>query len=290
MIEDGVSGILFSPRDAGACAAAVSRALAMGDAERAAMGKAAVARIAELCGNERVVRRRVELYGESGARPRSAGARGGARREVVVFDGGMPGIEPGRGRPGSPAEERLVAAVGDGDGIDFAHGWTSHGERVRVFGTPSLASLARGAREVGPVVVAREVAERVFGGRGVEGQSPWGVAVALCAAGCVGAVVPEVVTEVGPEPGEGAALGELVRRIEDLERGLRQWKWRAEVAERELARIRGSHGWGVLQRVYAVLHVLKGRGLARGAAGGGSYHGAGNEATESGGGGRNQIA
>jgi hypothetical protein len=275
MIEDGKSGVLFAPGDAGACAVALRRALAMSDAERAAMGREAARRIAELCGNERVVARRVELYRASGRESNPAPGRAGSPGEVVVVGGDAARCAA------------LVEAVRDGEGVDFAHGWTSHAGRVRVFSTPSVAALSRGAREIGPVVVTRDALDALSDGSNSPDQSPWELAVALAGAGRCGAVVPEVVTEVPPGPGEAAALEEVRQRIEALERSVREWKWRAERAEGELARIRGSRGWAALQRVYTLLHVLKGRGFGRPR----DYHPpAATGKAETGGRGRNQIA
>jgi glycosyltransferase involved in cell wall biosynthesis len=277
MIEDGRSGILFAPGDAGACAAALGGALAMSDAERAAMGREAARRIQEICGNERVVARRVELYGASGRGRvlKPAPGRAGSPGDDVVVVGGE----------AEPCGE-LIQAVRDGDSVEFAHGWTSNGGRVRVFSTPTLASLARGAREIGPIAVTREALERGRATGAAADASSWELALALCAAGCRGAVVPECVTEAAPGPSEATALEELTKRIETLERGVREWSWRAERAEAELARIRSSRGWAVLQRLYGVLHVLRGRGFGTRP----RYDRAGTEATESGGRGRKQIA
>jgi hypothetical protein len=253
----------------------------MSDEERSRMGRAAVARILELCGNEQVVARRVALY----ARSREGRAARGARhkKDVVLVNGGEGG-----------GAERLIAAVRDGVGVDFAHGWTSHRGRVRVFGTPTVESLALAGRTIGPVAVSREAAEdprvrRLLRGKGTERnwESSWGVAAVLAAAGYRGAVVPEVVTEVAPSGLEEPELVAVERAARESARQVAAQREEIAALRGELERIKASRGWGVLQRVYAVLHVLKGRGFPKT----GGYDRAGTEATESGGKqGRNQIA
>ena len=243
MIRDGREGLLFAPGDAAACAAALSRAAHLSSEAWAEMGQSAAARMLEMCGNERVVQQRIGHYRRVIAR-QSLPTRTPRRKFIVV-------------NPGTAAAssiERLAVAAEAG-GASFAHGWTrSPGGGVRAFASPCLDTLAASAREIGPVVVDASLAERDPAQSLMSGDS-WSLAFALTAAGHTGIVVPDVVTDVEDEP-----LSRVEREaVRDLERraaaGMK--------AVQELDRIKASTGWGLLQRCYAVLHILKGRGIKR---------------------------
>lgn|GEM_PF-791138 len=60
MIEDGVSGLLFTPGDANDLAHAIERATTMSDEQRSIMGRAARQRIAAVCDDAAIVTRRVD--------------------------------------------------------------------------------------------------------------------------------------------------------------------------------------------------------------------------------------
>ena len=90
---------------------------------------------------------------------------------------------------------------------------------------------------------------------GVHTDSTWVLALALCAAGYRGAVVPEAAADV-PMTEHHPAERSLFRKLSDTEESLAS-------TEFELRKIYGSRGWKTLQRVYGVLHVLKGRTFTR---------------------------
>jgi len=64
VVRDGIEGLVVPPRDAGALAAAIERALRLSDAERAAMGARARARIARDFSDARVVADTLRVYDE----------------------------------------------------------------------------------------------------------------------------------------------------------------------------------------------------------------------------------
>lgn len=286
LIEDGVSGILFTPGDPAACAGALRRALSMSPEDARRMGAEAGRRIALLCGNDGVATARIEQYTRARVSPRPPT---GAPRDVVVVNT--------RHVPRQTVD-RLARAVregGGGDGIDFAHGWTSHDGRARVYSTPTLESLSLAPRAIGPIALTRTAAEdprlapfltRRRSDDALTCDSPWALAALLAACGYRGAVVPEAVIDTPPTSLEEPELASLHRAAEDLKRLA---STRAEtIAElrAELNRIKSSRGWSLLQRLYAVLHVLKGRGLRRAH----DYHRPEESRPEPGPAGRNQIA
>jgi hypothetical protein len=151
---------------------------------------------------------------------------------------------------------------------------------MEVFGSPTLEGLAAGPRGIGPVVVASSALDGVCA---ADWRSPWAVAAALAERGEEGAVVPDCINDAEhdgrrdawPEVrGEravelclalGPAMTAALAMHGDRATGSPPaaggpWERRAAEAERELARIMGSRGWRWLSRVYAALHILKGRG------------------------------
>lgn len=240
MIRDGRDGVLFEPGDSAACAAALRLAGAMDPAVAVEMGRSAAARILALCGNERIVRERVEHVSGNG---RAALGHGpGETRDWVVVD---------RNAASEDAVAQLRNAA-EKSGAAFAHGWTrDQSGRVRAFSTPRVGLLALAPRQIGPLVVERRWAERpelegllrFTGENDAAAGSSRVVAIALLSAGATGVVAPEVLTD---EAGPGESGHD-----------------RAAELEAELARIHASRGWGVLQRVYDLLHILRGRGLRR---------------------------
>lgn len=238
MIRDGVDGVLFDPGDADACAAALNRAVAMPPSEVAAMGRSAAARILSLCNNRSVVEQRLAHYERAVAASRRR-CSPTARTCCVVNGTGIP----------DAALERLKEAAA-WSGAGFAHGWTRHpGGGVRAFSTPRVELLALAPRRIGPLVVDAAVLEdpavrrllRVTGPDRAEADCAWALAMVLLAGGVTGVVAPDVVIEQPDDPHDVAA--------------------RAAVAE--LRAIRASRGWRVLERIYDVLHILRGRGLRR---------------------------
>jgi hypothetical protein len=283
MIEDGVSGVLFQPGEAGACAAALARALAMPDNEARRMGTAAARRILGLCANVTVVAQRVEAFARSRGRGSGAPAR---RREVVVVN---------TRRATSGIIERLAAAVREGEGIDFAHGWTRMGERVRAFSTPALETLVWAHQPVGPVAISAQAAAdpriaTLLKARGYDGaltcDVPWGLLAMLASAGYHGAVVPDAVMEELPHAAEQPDVAAARAEVDSLKRRCAQQTVAIVQLREELSRIKASRGWRVLQRVYDVLHLVRGRGVRRPRV----YDRAEELGAERGARGRNQIA
>jgi glycosyltransferase involved in cell wall biosynthesis len=263
MITGDGDGLLFAPGDVGDCAAALTRAARMSAAEAAAMGQGARRRIMALCGTGGVIRERLAHFERVIDGPRNLPRR--RERGGIVVLGPEQGAEP------------LREAVASG--ADFAHGWTDVPGVVRAFGTPTLAGLAAGPRAIGPVAVAAEVLEKAGP---VDWRDPWEVATALAEAGFEGAVVPDCLSPAtggsAPWPdAKGRAASDLCQELGPAMVGALAgiagagrigegefWRGRAERAEGALAAIKASRGWRWLERVYAVLHVLRGRGRGGG--------------------------
>jgi glycosyltransferase involved in cell wall biosynthesis len=243
MIRDGRDGLLFAPGDAAACASALGRAAQLNPEQWARTGQAAAARMLEMCGNQRVVEQRLDHYRRVIARE-SMPSRP-TRRSMVVVN---------QGTADAPSIERLARAAEVGGAV-FAHGWTrAPGGDVRAFASPCLDTLAVSAREIGPVVVDASIVERDPAKSLVPGNS-WNLAFALAAAGHEGIVVPDVVTDAEDEP--------LSRVQREAVRELERRAAAGTKAVQELAQIKASTGWAFLQRCYAILHILKGRGMRR---------------------------
>lgn len=271
MISGNGDGILFEPGDVEGCAAALERAARLSASELSAMESAAQARIGSLCATAAVVRDRTRHFEEVIQRARGT-ERPRRNVEVVVIGSGESGP--------------LVDAVRAG--AAFAHGWARIGDSVQVFGTPSLEGLALAPRGIGPIAAARSVLENAP--ENTNWRSPWDVAAALARCGNEGAVVPDCLNDapnsesamlwphavgtdavdlclsLGPAMVAAIAAARNSDATPTTGAGNVDWRIRAKKAETELARIKSSRGWRWLNRVYAVLHILKGRGRPSGGA------------------------
>lgn len=236
LIRDGESGLLFEPGNAPACAAAIAFAAAMSPDRRRAMGMAAAKRVRELCGNGHVVARRLAHY--AGVRTAGASSRHPSERMIVINGSGA-------STEGVDALRHAVEITGE----DFAHGWVRTGSGVHAFSTPRLRTLGLSSRVLGPVVIRESALARAGvddlltedGAGSWRVGNTWILVMELCAAGCRGVCVPGVL--------ESGTL----RELHPLDRAL--WQ--------ELKTIKSSRGWRVLNRVYDVLHVVRGRGIRR---------------------------
>jgi len=267
MISGDGDGLLFEPGDIEGCAGALVRAGSMSDAELAEMGRAARERIVAICGTAAIIRDRIrnlECVADHGA----------ARQCKRPSTASVPSVVIGGG-DAAP----LVAAVNAG--AAFAHGWVRTNRGLHAFGTPTTAGLAIAPRQIGTIAIARSALERVP--CGVDWRSPWEVAVALATAGEKGVVVPDFISDAavgtpgaawpdaqGEEavrlcmelgPAMVAAIAGLPSKPAPRPGNFHQVPGVREAsAEAELARIKASRGWRWLQRVYGILHRLKGRG------------------------------
>jgi glycosyltransferase involved in cell wall biosynthesis len=244
IIRDGVDGLLFAPGDPRACAEAIRRALALPAGAAAAMGRAAAQRILDLCANERVLVRRVDQFGSVAESPR---AHATGAMPAIVADQPVPSTLPTLAEP----LQRNAA-------LDFACAWTSAAGEVRAISTPHSSTLAYSPPDAGPIAVSGRAAA-LLAARGLitpddgayRTHSTRDCLIALAAAlSDHGAVVPRVLSEtppVAPTPQPPPA------------RDTRE----TDALRRELDTIKSSRGWRTLQRVYRVLHILKGRGLPR---------------------------
>ncbi len=261
MVSDDKSGLVFNAAEAGSCGQALARAVKLAPADRQRLKTAAAHRILDLCGNQNIVQRRIAHYERAIDR---AAANQPVRRSMPLAV-----INRGTGEP--VFIRKLINAVREADS-DFAHGWgrTKDG-RVLVSATPTLESLALGPRAVGPVMATIEALERVgamplirpadatpgefFGVAQVEADCAWAILAMLAAAGIKGSVVPETVfdlTERDYHPEDR----QMHLDLERLNSGFNK-------ADAELKVIHASRGWKMLQKLYHLLHILRGRGLHR---------------------------
>lgn len=259
MIGDGEGGVPFAPGDAGSLASAIKETAGRTAQDLTRRARGAAGRAIVLCGNRAVVPQRIEHFERVLKQERVRGTYSGPISTV------NPALEAKDGL------QRLEDAVRDGDGIDFVHGWARGPDgTVHAHATPSLTGLSLASRVIGPVVMKSEAAghpsiaallressadRNGHPGGVMRAESTWVVAVALCAAGFRGAVVPDAVFDAPLSEHHPADLP-TYRQMAEIDRA------RVEV-EFKLRKIHNSRGWKVLQRVYGVLHVLRGRGLHR---------------------------
>lgn len=144
LVRDGVEGHIFIPSDPTLLAEALMAHDALSAEARATMSRAARARVAEFCANQRAVGIRVELFQRT-ITERSARARAPMPRVVAAIVG-----------DDTPALRHAIEACG----ADFAIGWehTSNTDH-RVFGTPGVVSTAIAAPVRGPVAVRADLLE-----------------------------------------------------------------------------------------------------------------------------------
>ncbi len=191
MIRADTDGLLFEPETAASCAAALARAAAMSPQVITSTGRSAASRILDLCGNDAIVRRRIQHYQQTLTRPRAA-PRSSAEYTVL-----------GASRASRARAEHLARAAADA-GADFAHGWTMTPDgKVRAFSTPRAQTLGLSSGPLGPLAVRRDLAASI----------PWGIstrdaALRLVSEGARGIVVPGVLTE---DPRPAGTLARLLR-------------------------------------------------------------------------------
>lgn len=290
LVRDGQDGLLFEPGDANSCAAVLLKVAADPKAVLP-LGPAAARRALDVCGNAAVIGRRIEHFERAIESRRSRGQERRTSQSLVVINRhGAP--SPAIGSL-ADALHAALAQTRDGEpGPAFAHGWTRagrHGDAegtVVASGTPTLDSLTSHPRHLGPLVVRADALDepRVrahvrFEDRedGNSGELPeattadtWLLATLLCERGRSGLVVPDVLIDrgdAGTDTDLPAVVARLARRAASAEHGPRPngggWRRRAEAAEAELAAIHASRGWRALQRIYRILHVLRGRAGGR---------------------------
>lgn len=283
MIRPGCDGLLFAPGDVDACAEALIRATALDAEARRAMSHAAAARILALCSNETVIRQRLAHWQQVIATHRTARLRSDSprRRSILVWPDNQPLAAH------DAHAQALSDAVEKGRDVAYAHGWPMIGQRVRALGTPTLANLVHERGPLGPLALSTQAADdpRLAGllhpapGPAtapaitpqnhanlldISGMVPdasgllrspdtWALALALTAAGYSGAVVPHAHPHLLEAPGAPSTA-------DVSDEALRQENRRLHLM---LARLTSSRGYRFLQRVYDVLHVLRGRGWRR---------------------------
>jgi len=195
MIRGDRDGFLFAARDDGALEAAILGAVALTPAGAAAMRRAAAARILDLCGNDCIVRARVEHFRRVIA----------DRRPAERCDpGGVAWIADGHLR--DEDRRRLFDALRS-PGVDFAHGWTlDASDDVSAYGTPTRETIAGAPPLTSALVVRRSCCTEALA------RDPAGVLRDLVRRGLRGAVVPEVVSRPTGIPGP-RFLGRLGRLL-----------------------------------------------------------------------------
>jgi glycogen synthase len=191
IVRHDQDGLLFEAGDGAGLGAALVRIGRMSEAERAALGRSAAARILDLCGNRRIVQERIEHYKsvQSPARPSSK------RTKYVIL-----GSRRGASRTHVAELESSARAAG----AAFASGWSVLPDgRVRAYGPPGIPG--QDWTDAGPFVVERSAAGRL--------PASCGVAEAvrqLHGSGSEGVVVPEVL--IPPPPASQGLARRIVRR------------------------------------------------------------------------------
>ncbi len=264
MIEEGVSGLLFTPGDASDLARAIERATGMSVENRRAMGRAARERIATICDDTAVVGRRIEHAASLTPTP----PKPTSDREVAVLT--FAGIT-------DELRSALTAALRANEQLDAVVPWFARtgpdGREVVPFSTPSAKHPELLVEHPGPIAIDAQWWRRIEAA-GVSDDAA-SVLRALVEQGASVAVLPEVIAgpvkdEDASRPGQPAAerFTELERAVAHAHREREAAMHRAHIAEvdrdaarDELADIRASRAFRLAQRLARLRRRLLGSPL-----------------------------
>ncbi|MEQ8845067.1 MAG: glycosyltransferase family 4 protein [Phycisphaerales bacterium] len=260
MVEDGVSGLLFTPGDAADLARGMERACSMSAEERRAMGQATRARIEAICGDAAVVTRRLEhARGLSVVTPRA-----NADRQVAVVT--FAGIDDG-------VRDALTAALRANTEIDAVAPWFERmgpdGPEIIPFSTPRRGCEGLLVEHPGPIAIDASWLERLEQA-GVHGNAS-SILRGLVDLGANVAVATEVLAR-SPDHRADAPGTPMPQQLTDAERSLaaanaacRAAEQAAEMARQErdqahaaLADIRASRAYKLAERLSRLRRRLLG--------------------------------
>ncbi len=261
MVEDGVSGLLFTPEDASDLARAIERAVAMSREQREAMGRAARERIASICGDEAVVPQRLEHASSVTAGVPSPTTD----REVAVL---------AFARIADGVRDAFTDALRANAAIDAVVPWFARngpdGREVIPFSTPLADHPELLVEHPGPIALDAEWWRRLEAD-GVDADAA-SVLGALVERGAKVAVLPEVVAG-SDDPAAHARPGTpMPQRLSDAERACNHTQRDADDARRAaeaalverdtaraaLAEIRSSRAYKLASRIARVRRRLLG--------------------------------
>lgn len=241
MVEDGVSGLLFTPGDADDLARALHRATNLSPAQQQSMGLAARRRIADLCGDERVLPHR--LAHARSLRPGCPVDE--ADREVVVL-ALAPVADNVRGA--------LSNALRANAALDAVVPWFARvgpdGREVVAFSTPSGHHPELLVEHPGPIALSTPWWERVQ--QSAESSTDMPTLLAwLVREGARVAVLPEVVA--GPDGGGDRPGTPTPVRLSEAERAMARARAAHAQLERtvaaERAELHASRAYRLAQRL-----------------------------------------
>ncbi|MCW5756185.1 MAG: glycosyltransferase family 4 protein [Phycisphaeraceae bacterium] len=249
MVEDGTSGLLFTPADAADLARALQRALAMTPNERGTMGRQAKRRIADICGDFKVVQRR--LAHAAGLIPQLPRAE--PQREVALL-----AMTPLAQDTRAALTDALLANAQ----IDAVVPWFARlgpdGREVVPFSTPGPQHPELLVEHPGPIALDTRWWERVQQSSESAADLP-SLLAWLIQEGARVAVLPEIVAgraDEGDRPGKPMPV-----RLSEAERALaRAHAANVEIVRRfdaERAELHASRAYRLAQRIsrwYARIH------------------------------------
>lgn len=237
MIEDGASGLLFTPQDASDLARAIGQATSMTSEQRAIMSRAARQRIATICGDDAVVSQRLD----HAASVKPTLATPDPAREVAVLT--FAGIS-------NELRDALTSALRSSIAVDAVAPWFARtgpdGREVVPFSTPSPTHPGLLVDHPGPIALDAHL-WRQLETAGI-GQDAASVLRALVERGASIAALPEVIAGPTDDTSVIRPGTPTPQKLTDAERAL-------AVANRELAS--AAHRTSEADRLHAELTELR---------------------------------
>lgn len=252
MIEDGASGILFTPNDASDLARAIERAADMTSEQRAIMSRAARQRIATICDDSAVATQRLEHAASLAPTLPTPDAS----REVAVLT--FAGIA-------DELRDALTAALRANDAIHAVAPWFARtgpdGREVIPFSTPSADYMELLVDHPGPIAIDAQ-RWRQLEAAGV-GHDATSVLRALVDQGANVAALPEAIAGSTDDDNFARPGAPIFQRLTDAERALAHTKRQAAAAEHqarqaehELERVRAERAELHASRAYKLAQKL----------------------------------
>lgn len=248
MVEDGASGLLFTPNDTKDLARAIEHASTMTGEQRTIMSRAARQRIAMICDDATVVAQRLDHAGSIVPTLPTPDPE----REVAVL--AFPGISDG-------LRDILTAVLRANRAIDAVAPWFARtgpdGREVLPFSTPSAEHPELLVEHPGPIAIdARRWRQLQAKGVGLDATS---VLRALVEHGAEVAALPEVIA--GPTGDDNLARPGIPtpQRLTDAERALAMLAAaddRARQAERDLKQAQAERAELHTSRAYKLAQKL----------------------------------
>lgn len=257
LIEDGASGLLFTPDDAHDLARAIERAVEMDSEQRTIMSRAARQRISMICDDATVTGLRLDHAASlTPMLPSPA-----PKREVALLT--FAGIS-------DEIRDALTAALRANAAIDAVAPWFARtgpdGREVIPFSTPTAVHPELLIDHPGPIALDAQLWRRLEAGG--TGQDAAGVLRALVERGANIAAMPEVIAGPAQDQSTDRPGSPTPQMLTDSEHALNaanrklaaaeQRAWDADRLETELAELHASRAYKLAQKLSRLRRRLLG--------------------------------